>query len=126
MRPGTDGVQIHPLVAPRPDEPVVTKAEPNAFLDTDLEQLLRDQGVDQLVVVGMETYMCVDSTVRTGAELGFSMHVVPAACATSDVEFGDTPVPGRLVHAAFLAGLADGFAEIVDVEGSIRLAGADS
>ena len=76
MRPGTDGVEIHPLVAPASGEPVIQKAEPNGFLGTELEQKLRAEGIDELVVAGMMSSMCVDATVRAGADLGFGMTVV--------------------------------------------------
>ena len=71
MKPGTEGIEIHPLVAPADGEPVIAKAEPNGFLGTPLEEQLRDRGVDELVVAGMMSSMCVDATVRAGADLGF-------------------------------------------------------
>ena len=113
MRPGTDGVEIHPVVAPADGETVLQKAEPNSFIDTPLESELRQRGVDDLVVVGMMTSMCVDSTVRAAADLGFDVTVVHDACAAPDLEFGGHEVPGATVHAAFVAALADGFATVV-------------
>lgn len=113
MRPGTDGVEIHPLVAPLSGEPVVTKGFPNSFVETTLETELRERGIDRVVVAGMMTSMCVDSTTRAGAELGFAMTVVHDACAAPDLTFGDSTVPGASVHAAFLAALGDGFATVV-------------
>ena len=127
MKPGTDGVEIHPLVAPEGDEPVVTKAQPNSFLGTTLESELRSRGIDDVVVAGMMTSMCVDSTVRAGAELGFTMSVIHDACAAPDLQFGDTVVPGVSVHAAFLAALDDSFATVIDSEQAVAgVAGADA
>ena len=119
MKPGTDGVEIHPSVAPTGDEPVVTKAFPNSFIETDLETQLRDRGIDTVVVAGMMTSMCVDSTVRAGAERGFTMRVIHDACAAPDLALGTTAVPGASVHAAFVAALADGFAEVVSSEQAV-------
>jgi nicotinamidase-related amidase len=113
MRPGTDGVEIHPLVAPAEGEPVIEKAEPNGFLGTGLEEELRAGGIDELVVTGMMSSMCVDATVRAGADLGFGITVVHDACAAPDLEFGGTAVPGASVHAAFMAALGDGYATLV-------------
>ena len=48
MRPGTDGVEIHPLVEPAEGEPLIEKAAPNGFVDTRLEEELRAQGIDSL------------------------------------------------------------------------------
>jgi nicotinamidase-related amidase len=116
MKPGTDGVEIHPDVAPADGEPVIEKAEPNGFLGTGLEDELRGRGIDELVVAGMMSSMCVDATVRAAADLGFSVTVVHDACAAPDLEFGGTPIGGATVHAAFMAALADGYATMVDAD----------
>jgi nicotinamidase-related amidase len=105
MAPGTRGVEIHEAVAPLPGETVIQKHHPNSFLGTALEQHLRDGGVDRLVVCGMMTSMCVDATVRAGADLGFAVALAHDACAT---------IPAGDVHAAFLAALADSYAEVAD------------
>jgi nicotinamidase-related amidase len=113
MRPGTDGVEIHPHVEPAEGEPVLEKAAPNGFIGTSLERDLRTAGVDELVVAGMMSSMCVDATVRAGADLGFAMTVVHDACAAPDLTFGDRTVDGATVHAAFMAALADGYGTVI-------------
>jgi nicotinamidase-related amidase len=113
MRPGTDGVEIHPRLAPSADEPVLQKAAPNGFVGTALEKELRSRGVDELVTAGMMSSMCVDATVRAAADLGFPVTVVHDGCAAPDLRFGDVDVPGASVHAAFMAALADGYAKVV-------------
>ncbi len=113
MRPGTPGVEIHQSVRPLPGETVITKREPNAFLGTELAGLLQALGTDELVVAGMMTSMCVDSSVRAAAELGYDVVLVHDACAAPDLEFGGVQVPGEAVHAAFIAALGDGFARVV-------------
>lgn len=114
MRPGTRGIEIHEAVAPRGDEPVMRKTEPNAFLGTDLDERLAALGADELVVVGMMTSMCIDSTVRSAAERGLSVRLVHDACAAPDLELGGRMIPGAQVHAAFAAALGDGFAQLVE------------
>lgn len=116
MRPGTDGIEIHPTVAPADGEPVLEKEEPNGFLETDLEDELRSRGVDELVVAGMMSSMCVDATVRAAVDLGFEATVVHDACAAPDLEFDGREVPGAAVHAAFMAALADGYAQVVSAD----------
>ena len=113
MRPGTDGVQIHESVAPLDGETVISKEHPNSFRETELEAELRKAGVDELVVCGMMTSMCVDATVRAAVDLGFDTTVAHDACATCDLDFGATSIPAASVHAAFLAALADGYAAVV-------------
>ena len=110
--PGTPGVDINDAVAPDDGEPVIQKAFPNGFQQTDLEQRLRDSGADELVLCGMMTSMCVDATVRAAVDLGFECTVVHDACATKDLSFDGRPVAAADVHAAFLAALGDGYAAL--------------
>jgi nicotinamidase-related amidase len=114
MRPDTEGVDIHPLVAPAPGEPVIEKTAPNGFVGTRLERLLRADDIDELVVVGMMSSMCVDATVRAAVDAGLTVTVVHDACAAPDLDFDGRTVPGAMVHAAFMASLADGYATVID------------
>jgi nicotinamidase-related amidase len=114
MRPGTPGQEIHPLVAPADGEPVIDKTEPNGFLGTQLAKTLDRLEIDHLHVVGMMSSMCVDATVRAAADLGRKVTVVHDCCAAPDLEFQGVAVPGAMVHAAFMAALADGYAEVLD------------
>jgi nicotinamidase-related amidase len=116
MAPGTDGVEIHESVRPAEGETVIQKANPNSFLDTPLEQHLRDAGVDSLVVCGMMTAMCVDATVRAAVDLGFETTVVHDACATMPLEFGGRSVAAPDVHAAFIAAMGDGYATVASAD----------
>jgi nicotinamidase-related amidase len=113
MRPGTPGVEIHPTVAPVDGEPVLDKTEPNGFLGTGLAEVLDALDVDHLHVVGMMSSMCVDATVRAAADLGQEVTVIHDGCAAPDLEFDGVAVPGAMVHAAFMAALADGYADVV-------------
>jgi nicotinamidase-related amidase len=112
MRPGTEGIEIHPTVEPAEGELVLEKSSPNSFVDTALEEELKQLDPDELVVAGMMSSMCVDATVRAAADLGFSATVVHDACAAPDLQFKGVDVPGAVVHAAFMAALADGYAEV--------------
>jgi nicotinamidase-related amidase len=112
MRPGTEGVDIHPAVIPVEGELVITKEHPNSFRETVLEEELRARDVDELVVCGMMTSMCVDATVRAAVDLGFETTVAHDACATCELEFDGRTIPAAAVHSAFLAALADGYAEV--------------
>ncbi|UOQ90389.1 cysteine hydrolase [Agromyces endophyticus] len=124
FQPGTPGIEIHPLVAPQADEPVVTKEHPNSFLSTDLAERLdaiaggaSGEPVEpaapvELVVAGMMSSMCVDATVRAAADLGHTVTVAHDACAAPDLEFDGLVVPAAQVHAAFMAALGDGYATV--------------
>jgi len=60
---------------------VITKTTSGAFTSTDLERLLKNMGIEQLVVCGVLTNACVESSARAGADLGFQVTVVDDACA---------------------------------------------
>jgi nicotinamidase-related amidase len=113
MRPGTAGIEIHPLVQPADDETIIQKAHPNSFLGTGLAAKLVELGTDRLVVMGMMTSMCVDASVRAALDLEFPVVVAADACAAPDLSYGERTVGGASVHAAFLAALRDAGAEIV-------------
>lgn len=112
LRPGTRGVMIHGGVAARYGEPVVTKHEPDAFQGTVLQSLLRADGIRQLVICGMMTHMCVDTTVRRAHSLGYRVTVIADACATKDLTFDGVTVPAQQVQAAYLAALDGTFATV--------------
>jgi nicotinamidase-related amidase len=114
FRPGTEGVEIHPDVAPAGGELVIRKGAPNAFLRTPLEAELRSRGAQELVICGMMTSMCVDATVRAASDLGFTVTLVHDACAAPSLSFGGVEVPAPAVHAAFLGALAEGYASVVE------------
>jgi nicotinamidase-related amidase len=116
MRRGTDGVEIHALVAPIAGEAVLEKAAPNGFVETGLESELRSRGIDELVVAGMMSSMCVDATVRAAVDLGFTATVVHDGCAAPNLQFQGEDVPGASVHAAFMAALASAYATVVSAD----------
>jgi nicotinamidase-related amidase len=111
--PDTKGQEIHESLAPRPDEPVVVKHKPNSFLGTGLETVLRERGVETLVVCGMMTNMCVDAGVRAAADLGFACVLAHDACAAANLSFGGVDVPAVQVHAAFAAALGFAYAKVM-------------
>ncbi|MGE5377532.1 MAG: cysteine hydrolase family protein [Bacteroidota bacterium] len=102
---GDRGTDIHDSVAHFEGEPIVYKHDPNAFLNTNLLDLLRSWGIERVVICGMMTHMCVDATARAASDLGFQVIVAEDACATRDLTFGDTTIPADHVHKAFLAAL---------------------
>jgi nicotinamidase-related amidase len=72
------------LEARRGVDVVVVKRHGSAFHDTTLEADLRQMAVDELVVCGLQTEMCVDSTVRHAHSLGFTVTLVADAHSTYD------------------------------------------
>lgn len=110
--PGTPGADIHHTVLPLPGEPVITKHYPNSFRETGLLERLQADGINQLLICGMMTHMCVDATVRAAFDLGFACTIAQDACATRELVFNNRPIPADQVHGAFLAALGAVYAEL--------------
>ncbi|MGH7996419.1 MAG: cysteine hydrolase family protein [Opitutaceae bacterium] len=83
---GCGGAEIHPVVAPKPGEIVVTKHRVGAFAGTDLEMILRARGARTLLLAGIATSGVVLSTVRHAADADYEMIVVGDCCSDPDPE----------------------------------------
>lgn len=106
------GVKLHKSIEPKPSEKIIVKHHPNSFRDTSLLEYLRKHEISELVVCGMMTHMCVDTTVRAAAEFGFSCTVIGDACATLNLEHEGRVVDSQDVQSAFLAALDGSFAQV--------------
>jgi nicotinamidase-related amidase len=113
--PKTKGVEIHQSVNPAQNEIVIRKNYPNSFRGTPLLDHLRERHIRQLVIGGMMTHMCIDSTTRAAADLGFECFLARDACATKTLSFGGVVIPAESVQAAFLASLNGLFAKVQSV-----------
>lgn len=102
---GTEGSDIHDAVAHFEGEPIVYKHYPNSFRETNLLEMLKEWGIERVVITGMMTHMCVDATARAAADFGFKVIIAEDACATRNLEYNGTVVPAEHVHKAFLAAL---------------------
>jgi len=114
--PDTPGVQIHRCVSPIDAEPIFQKKYPNSFRETPLLAHLQQLQIDRLVIAGMMTHMCVDTTVRAAADLGFHCILAYDACATKALSFGNKTVSAENVQTAFLSSLNGLFAAVRSVE----------
>jgi nicotinamidase-related amidase len=79
---GTEGSDIHDSAAHFEGEPIVYKHYPNSFRETNLLEMLKEWGIERVVITGMMTHMCVDATARAAADFGFKVIVAEDACAT--------------------------------------------
>jgi len=77
---------IHPAVAPEPGDIVVTKLRVSAFAGSDLELVLRAQGVHSLVLTGIATSGVVLSTLREAADRDYDLVVLSDGCLDADPE----------------------------------------
>lgn len=83
---GAPGFAVHPAIAPLEGDAAVVKKTPSAFHRTSLKRVLAEKACDRLVLCGLQTEYCVDSTVRHGSFLGFEQVVAQDAHSTFDNE----------------------------------------
>ncbi|WP_419765903.1 MAG: cysteine hydrolase family protein [Arcobacter sp.] len=114
--PNTKGVEIHENVKPKEDEIIIEKNFPNSFLQTNLESELEKQNIKELVICGMMSHMCVDSTTRAAFDLGYDCTLISDACTTKDLEFAGKQIKAEDVHSSFMSALSSVFAKIVSVD----------
>jgi nicotinamidase-related amidase len=115
--PGTQGADIHVMLAPREEEDVVRKHYPNSFRETLLGDVLQLKHISRLVICGAMSHMCIDATTRAAFDLGFDCTVAEDACATRDLFFGGRTIPATDVHGAFMAALSSPYANVVSTRG---------
>jgi nicotinamidase-related amidase len=81
--PALGHVRIMAEFDPLPDEPVIVKTSVNAFTTTNLQQQLVERGIRDLVVCGIRTEQCCETTTRVASDLGFRVTFVTDATTTS-------------------------------------------
>lgn len=81
--PASGLVRVVEALEPAGHEPTIVKTTINSFTSTDLERRLRAAGVDRLVLCGIRTEQCVETTARIATDLGFDTTVVIDATATN-------------------------------------------
>lgn len=121
-RPGSEGNDFKAEIAPQLGEPVIDKRTNNAFIGTDLMDVLDELQIRSLVVAGVLLENSVDATVRMAANLGFEVTIPQDAVAS--LERSD--LQGRIwtadeVHALTLAVLQGEYARIETTEAVIGM-----
>jgi maleamate amidohydrolase len=100
---GSPLAEVDPRVGPRDGEPVLVKKHASAFYGTPLEEILRERGVDTLLIAGCITSGCIRTTAADAAQLGFRPLVVAEAV-------GDR---SRAAHEAALAAIDGLYGDVV-------------
>ena len=118
--PGTDGAKINDRVAPQVGEEVVVKNYPNSFRDTALLKILKNLHIDDLVICGAMSHMCIDATTRAAFDLGFNCVVAEDACATMDLFFNNKIIKASEVHASFMAALSFPYAKVISTRDILK------
>ena len=109
-------------VAPKNGEDIIVKNYPNAFIATDLEAKLKALGIENVVLAGFMTHVCINSTARGAFNLGFKPTVVASACATrSLIGAQGKVIDAQTMHESALAAVRDLFAVVVDDVASLKV-----
>lgn len=117
FEPGGD---IHPYVKPKENEPVISKDQVNAFNGTGLLEMMQADTIEQLVICGMQTHMCLEAAVRAAGDLGFSCLVASDACATRALQFEEHIISANNVHYSTLNTLQGTYARILSTDAIIK------
>jgi len=89
--PACGHVRLIDGLGPREGEPIITKTSINAFTTTNLQQLLTTRGIRDLVLCGIRTEQCCETTARVASDLGYEVTFVTDATATFPIPHRDAP-----------------------------------
>jgi nicotinamidase-related amidase len=126
LGPGMPGQAFRPGFEPGEGEALVTKSVNSAFIGTDLDLRLKRLQAEAVVVFGIATDMCVSTTVRMGANMGWRMILASNACFCFDQrDLDGTLIPADAMHRAHLATLAAEFATVLPTAALLTAARPD-
>ena len=119
--PDTTGIEFHENVKPAAGEKIIVKNYPNSFRNTELDYYLKVNNISKIVITGMMTHMCVDSTVRAAYDSGYECIVAGDCCATKNLRIYGSEIPAEKVQNSFLAALNGTFSKVLKKDEIIKL-----
>lgn len=111
----TWGAELHSGLQITENAIIVEKHFPNSFHKTNLQEVLESLNVKQVVIAGMMTHMCIDSTTRASNELSYAPILIADATETKELTYGETAICSKDVQSSFLAALTS-FARVLNVD----------
>lgn len=79
---GTRDWEIHPDIAPAPDDIIIHKKTPDSFLHTPLDEELKKLGIEHVILTGIQSDLCVDTTCRRAFSMGYKVTLASDAHST--------------------------------------------
>jgi nicotinamidase-related amidase len=114
---GTPNVEIYDELKPQPGDLVVAKPRYSAFYGTDLEAILRSQGIDTLIISGTVTNVCCESTTRDAFSRDYKVIFLSDGNAAGDLpDMGFGPVSAEEIQKVVLTVLAMCFAQVSSID----------
>ena len=114
--PDTEGVLVHKNLTPRQNESLVVKHQPSSFFETNLLEIIKSDSITGLVICGMMSHMCVDTTTRACKDYGVNVILIDDACATKTLAWRGKSIPADTVHDVFMASLNGIFAKVMGAD----------
>jgi nicotinamidase-related amidase len=96
--PASGFVRLMDGLDPAPGEPTLQKTSHNAFTTTNLQQRLTEQGITELLICGIRTEQCCETTARLASDLGYQVTFVIDATATTPIPHRDAPADRPLAE----------------------------
>ncbi|SNS25060.1 ureidoacrylate peracid hydrolase [Streptosporangium subroseum] len=113
--------ELHPLADFRSGDILIRKPRFGAFHGTDLELILRTAQIDILIIGGIATHVCCDTTAREATARDFKVLFLSDGTACSSLPgTGTGPIEAEDLQRAVLATLAFGFGEVLSVDSTIH------
>lgn len=115
---GTDGWQIYAAVAPNKNEKIFEKHYNSAFHKTELKSYLESKGIDTLLLTGMQTEYCIDATLKSAFDGGYTVIVPEETNTTFDNEY----LPGDKLYRFYNEKIWNRrFANVIPMEGALKI-----
>ena len=100
---GEPGWDFVPELLPEHDEIIIDKPGTGAFHGTDLQHILMTAGIENLILTGVTTGVCVTSTAREAADRGFNVLVLSDCCAEPDKDNHDSAMRLLMIEGGYIA-----------------------
>ena len=114
---GNKGFEIKEIVTPKEDDVIITKKVNSSFIATNLEEFLRTNKINTVVITGLTTPHCVSTTTRMSGNLGFDTYLISDATAAFGMEgHNKNYYDAQTIHDISLATLHEEFATILTTE----------
>lgn len=121
--PGTEGFRFKEGFGPVGDEYLIRKHKNSCFIGTELDNYLKENGYDTLILVGLTTNHCVSTTARMAGNLGYRTYVIydATACFNLLSYDGETTFAAEDVHRLSLSSLHNEFATVTSTSEALRV-----
>lgn len=116
FRKGSMGWEIHKELLEKEYTRIIDKSLPGSFTGTELEDYLKESGIDTVVICGYMTQMCCDTTARQALHLGFSVEFLSDATGTLEVSNYAGKISAEDLHNSVLITQAMRFSQVISTD----------